>query len=310
MQRQLPDPLYFETGPDNQPTMTVQPGEVFEIQTKMNRGPHPDEVPDELRDEWVEHRALYESLGLPPGGNPSSGAVYVEGAEPGQVLVVHVESIEPHGIGYTQYRGNTAAMPGWLGDSNVGPTHKAVRIRDAQIIWNDRLSLPISPMLGVVGVAPSREKRHNGWAGEWGGNFDIQEITGGAQVHIVVQVPGALLHVGDMHARQGDGEICGGGGIETGGVARLRVELRDRPEGMTWPRIENDEYIMTTACEKPAEDAFRIALTEMILWLEACYGMSQGEAYIFLSQCLEARVTQFVNPSYSYVAKVARKYLV
>jgi amidase len=90
----------------------------------------------------------------------------------------------------------------------------------------------------------------------------------------------------------------------------LKVSLSNTPEEMTWPRIENEQYIMTTACEKPAEDAFRIALSEMILWLEASYGMSQGEAYIFLSQCLEARVTQFVNPTYTYIAKVDKKYLV
>ena len=161
-----------------------------------------------------------------------------------------------------------------------------------------------------VDVAPEREARHNGWAGEWGGNFDIQEVTTGARVTIPVNVPGALLHVGDMHARQGDGEICGGGGIETGGIVKLMVELGQKPPEMTWPRIENDSHIMTTAQGKPAEDAFRIALTEMVLWLEAGYGMTRGEAFMFLSQCFEARVTQFVNPSYTYVAKVARKYLV
>ena len=89
-----------------------------------------------------------------------------------------------------------------------------------------------------------------------------------------------------MHARQGDGEICGGGGIETGGSVMMKVELSPKPEGMTWPRIENDTHIMTTGIEKPAEDAFRIALSEMILWLEADYGMTQGEAFIFLAQCL------------------------
>ncbi len=128
-------------------------------------------------------------------------------------------------------------------------------------------------------------------------------------MHIAVQVPGALLHVGDMHARQGDGEICGGGGIETGGVARLRVDLAPKPEGMTWPRIVNDDYIMTTAQARPAEDAFRIALSEMLLWLEDEYGRDRKEAYMFLAQVLEARVTQFVNPSFSYVAKVRKRYL-
>ena len=165
-------------------------------------------------------------------------------------------------------------------------------------------------MLGVVGVAPQREARHNGWAGQWGGNIDIQEVTTGAKLHLPVYHLGALLHVGDMHARQGDGEICGGGGIETGGSVMMRVELSSMPEEMSWPRIENDTHIMTTGIEKPAEDAFRIALSEMILWLDADYGMTQGEAFIFLAQCLEARVTQFVNPTYSYVCKVNRKYLV
>jgi acetamidase/formamidase len=304
MQRQPKSPLYFETGPNNAPTMTVNPGETFEIETQMNRGPDPDTVSDDLR-------AEYEELRNPStrGGNPSSGAIWIEGAKAGQMLAVHVESVKPHGIGYTQYRGSTSAMPGWLGDSGVGPASKVVRLKDSQVIWNDKISLPMAPMLGCVGVAPFRETHHNGWAGEWGGNFDIQEVTDGATVLIPIQVDGALLHVGDMHARQGDGEISGGGGIETGGVATLTVELRDLPERMTWPRIENADYIMTTAQARPAEDAFRIALSEIILWLEDGYGMDRKEAYMLLAQVLEARITQFVNPTFSYIAKVQKKYL-
>ncbi|MFW6175090.1 MAG: acetamidase/formamidase family protein, partial [Chloroflexota bacterium] len=306
MQRQGRDVLYYEHAPDNPPTMTVRPGETFEMETQMNRGPDADLIPEELRELYNQKR----SDDMPSDrGNPTSGAIYVEGAQPGQAVIVHVEHIEPHGIGWTRYRGSTGAMPGWLGHSNVGPTFKVVRIQDRKIVWNDRFHIPIKPMLGVVGVAPSRERRGNGWCGEWGGNFDIQEITDGAAVTLPVNVPGALLHVGDMHAIQGDGEICGGGGIETGGIATLRVELRDRPQSMTWPRIENAEYIMTTAMARPAEDAFRTALSEMILWLEDEYGMERKEAFMFLSQVLEARVTQFVNPTFSYVAKVKKEYL-
>ncbi len=306
MQRATRDVLYYETGRENPVTMTVRPGEVFEVETQMNRGRDSSEVPEELRELWDSKRSDDHPTDR---GNPASGAIRVEGAEPGHTLIVHVDDIRVHGIGYTQYRGSSGAAPGFLGDSGVGPQFKVVRIENDRIIWNDRLSFPVEPMLGVVAVAPERERWHNGWAGEWGGNFDIQEITAGASVSIPVQVPGALLHVGDMHARQGDGEICGGGGIETGGIARLRVELADKPESMTWPRIEDATHIMTTAQGKPAEDAFRIALSEIVLWLGEDYGMEKGEAFMFLAQCLEARVTQFVNPTYSYVAKVARKYL-
>jgi acetamidase/formamidase len=276
----------------------VEPGEEFEVETQMNRGPwlegHPDQ--DELE------RKLR-------AGNPSSGCIYVEGAEPGQVLIVHIGEIDVDPIGFTRFWGANGAMPGWLGGTGIGEQHKVVDIVDREIVWSDSLRLPIAPMLGLVGVAQANTRWTHAWAGEWGGNFDIQEVTTGASVHLPVSVPGALLHIGDMHARQGDGEICGAGGIEAGGRVKVRCELASRPKNMTWPRITNETHIMTTAMARPAEDAFRTAVAEMVLWLEEEYGFARGEAYLFLGQVLEARCTQFVNPTFSYVAKVNRKYL-
>ena len=298
MKRATKDILYFQTGPDNEPTLHVSPGEEFEVETQINRGPWLEGHPDR---EELERKLT--------GGNPSSGCIYVEGAEPGQVLVVHIGEIDVDPIGYTRFAGSNGAMPGWLGGSGVGAHHKIVEIKDGYIHWSDTLKIPVMPMLGFVGVAPENTRWHNGWAGEWGGNFDIPEVTTGASVHLPISVPGALLHIGDMHARQGDGEICGAGGIEAGGRVKIRCELADRPMSMTWPRITNDTHIMTTGQARPAEDAFRTALSEMILWLEEDYGFPRGEAYMFLGQVLEARCTQFVNPTFSYVAKVDRTYL-
>ena len=298
MKRATKDVLYFETGPDNEPTLHVEPGEEFEVETQLNRGPWLDDHPD--RDEL--DRKLR-------AGNPTSGCIYVEGAEPGQMLVVHVGEIDVDPIGFTRFWGANGAMPGWLDGTGIGYQQKVVEIRDGHILWSDSLRIPISPMLGVVGVAQEHTRWTNAWAGEWGGNFDIQEVTTGASVHLPVSVPGALLHIGDMHARQGDGEICGAGGIEAGGRVRIRCELKPRPKLMTWPRITDETHIMTTAMARPAEDAFRTALSEMVLWLEEGYGFERGEAYLFLGQVLEARCTQFVNPTFSYVAKVNRKYL-
>jgi acetamidase/formamidase len=113
-----------------------------------------------------------------------------------------------------------------------------------------------------------------------------------------------------MHAIQGDGEICGGGGIETGGKVKLRCNSSVKPKSMTWPRIENETHIMATAQGKPAEDAFRLGLQEMILWMEESYSIDKKEAFMLLAQILEARVTQFVNPTYTYLLKVNKKYLV
>ena len=298
MKRATRDILYFESGPDNEPTLHVDPGEEFEVETQMNRGPWLDDHPD--------GEALGKKL---RAGNPSSGCIYVNGAEPGQVLIVHVGEIDIDPIGFTRFGGANGAMPGWLGGSGVGEHHKVVKIEDGYILWSDDLKIPVAPMLGVVGVSPEHTRWAHAWAGEWGGNFDIQEVTTGASVHLPINVPGALLHIGDMHARQGDGEICGAGGIESGCRVRITCELAERPKSMTWPRITDETHIMTTAMARPAEDAFRTALAEMVLWLEEEYGFSRGEAYLFLGQVLEARCTQFVNPTFSYVAKVNRKYL-
>ena len=153
MQRANKDILYFETGPDNAPTMWVDPGEEFEVVTQMNRGPWLDDHPDGER--------LREVL---RAGNPSSGCIYVNGAEPGMALVVHVGAIETEPFGFTNYRGSTGAMPGWMGDSGVGRHHKVVQIRDGNILWSDSLQIPIEPMLGVVGVAPKYDRWTNAWA--------------------------------------------------------------------------------------------------------------------------------------------------
>jgi len=298
MQRATKDTLYFEIGPENKPTLRVAPGEVFEVETQINSGPWLDGHPD--------REALARKL---RGANPASGCIFVEGALPGQLLIVHVGDIELDRIGFTRYGGSTGAMPGWLGPSGVGEQQKVVQIKDREVLWSDALALPVAPMLGVLGVAMEHTRQTTIWAGTWGGNMDIQEVTTGASVHLPVFVPGALLHVGDMHAIQGDGEICGAGGIEAGGRVRLWCDLSPIPKHMTWPRITNETHIITTAQARPAEDAFRLALVEMILWLEEEYGLSQGEAYLLLGQVLEARCTQFVNPTYSYVCKINRKYL-
>ncbi len=307
MKRQPKHPLYYTYSRFNDTTMTVAPGQWFEVETQMNRGPDADQVDPALRELYNAHRSDTMRTDC---GNPTSGSITVEGAKPGDMLTVHIGEITTIPIGWSRYGGSTGAMPGWLGHSGIGPQFKLCRIENGMIQWSDRLSLPVRPMIGCVGVAPARDEAYdNGWAARHGGNFDVQEITTGARVHLPVNVDGAGLQIGDMHAIQGDGEICGGGGIETGGTVRVMVDLSRCPDEMNWPRIENDTHIMTTGIDKPAEDAFRIALSELILWLAQGYGMDRGEAYLLLGQVLEARVTQFVNPTYTYLCKVHRDYL-
>lgn len=298
MQHQPADPLYFETGPANPPTLRVTSGEEYEIQTQLNRGP------------WFETHPEGERLRqLLRGGNPSSGCVFVEGAKPGGMLSVEIGPITLDPIGFTNYRGSNGALPGWLGPSGVGPCHKVVEIREGRILWSPQRALVARPMLGFVGVSAEYETFGNVWCTRYGGNFDVQEITTGATVHLPVAVDGALLHIGDMHAIQGDGEICGAGGIEASGLVKVTPRAGELPPSMTWPRISNAEAIMVATQAKPAEDAFRLGLEEMVKWLAEDYGFTPQEAYLYLGQVLEARVTQFVNPTYTYLLKVRREFL-
>ena len=297
MQRQTTEVLYFETSRHNDPTMRVRLGEVFEVQTQMNAGPWLDDHPD--------GEMLRKKL---RGGNPSSGCIHVEGVEPGQVVSVHIEDVRLDEVGYSQFSPRINTFPNWLGN-DFGTHHRIVRIEDGWIHWSDSLKLPAKPMVGFVGVAPAHEAFANAWGGTWGGNLDVPEVTTGAAVHLVVNVPGALLHVGDVHAIQGDGEICGAGGVETSALLRLRCEVDARPERMTWPRITTDEYISVVGNARPAEDSFRLALQDLIYWMVDDCGFAMAEAWLLLGQVLEARMTAIVNPTYSYIAKIRREYL-
>ncbi len=297
MQRQTRDVLYYTHSRNNQPTLWVDPGETFEVETELCTGSWLQDISDVYRPE------------LAVGPNPSSGCTYVRGAQPGDVLAVRIESIEPDELGYTGFAPGANPFPDWIRQKEWGVVTKTVRIRDGYVEWSENFKLPVRPMLGVVGTAPAREELLNSRNGPHGGNLDAQEVTAGATIYLPVYVEGALLHVGDAHAIQGDGEICCGGGIECRAKARLTVDVLPGPPRMTWPRLVNATHIACFGCARPAEDAFRLAVQELVYWLADDYGFAEPEAVLFLGQVLEARCTQFVDPLYTYIAKVPLAFL-
>ena len=301
--RQGPSPLYYEASATNRTTLSVEPGEVFEVVTQMNRGPDISAVPHDLRDDWSKYNS-YEV----ERANPSSGAIWVYGAKPGMAIEVVIEDMELAPIGYAMFAGNNRLFPSTPVTASDRAAARVVRIRGDRVIWDRGLTIPAQPMVGMVAVAPSHEAQSTVRVGHWGGNMDVQELGPGARVRLVVNVPGALLHLGDVHAVQGDGEI-GGTGVETGALLRLRVELMQRPAEMLWPRIITADRIFTVAADRPAERAFRLAVNELIRWLHADYGLEPREAVLLLGQVLEARATQVVNPTITYVAGVRQELL-
>jgi amidase len=292
------DVLYFETGGGNPPTARVEPGEPFAVITQLNRGAWLDRLPTSERDH-LGRRLV--------GDNPSSGCIAVTGVHAGDMLSVQIGAIDLDPVGFTRFRGFNDATPRSL---RLEMVEKTVEIREGFIRWSDALRLPTRPMLGFVAVAPSRERFANTAAGTWGGNMDAQELGPGSTVHLRAQCDDGLLHVGDMHAIQGDGEICGAGGIEASGRVDLTCRISSpAPVALHWPRFENETHIGVIAQARPAEDAFRNALGDLLGWLTDDYGVSLDDAYILLGQVLESRIVAYVNPTFSCVAKVAREYL-
>jgi acetamidase/formamidase len=295
MQTVRRDVVYRHHSRYNQPAATVSPGEVFKAETELCSGPWLRSVEDRWRP------------GIGSGPNPTI-VVAVEGARAGDCLAVHIHDIVTDEVGYTANSGG-GIFPDWIRHVGWGVITKTVRIRQGFVEWSDTLKLPIAPMIGVLGTAPKTEVFSNSWPGPHGGNMDVQEVRAGATVYLPVSVDGALLHIGDVHALMGDGEICGAGGIECRGEVTLSVDVLARPERMHWPRIVDETYITAVGCARPAEDAFRIAVEQLLYWMVDRYDLEITEAFMLLGQVLEARVTQFVDPLYTYVAKIRRRYL-
>ena len=172
----------------------------------------------------------------------------------------------------------------------------------------DPVTVELEPMIGRMAVAPDRgEVIWNAAPGNFGGNMDTPEIREGVTVYLPVFEPGAYFYFGDVHGLQGEGEITGTG-LETTAEVTFEFDLI-KGKSIAWPRIENDEYLMVAGSVRPLMDAFRIAHTEIIFWLEDDYGLDRWEALQLLSQVGKARIGNVVDPHYTVVAMYPKKYL-
>ena len=263
-----------------------------------------------------ENRLTDESMRISeatqfPYTNPQTGPVYIEGAEPGDTLSVTIEAIE-----LTRDWAVTCLVPefGLLSTTSAtrmlhAPLNERVRklpVHDGRV-WFGDYSRPVAPFMGTIGTAPKLEAINSLTPGSYGGNMDCPETCPGNTLHLPVNVEGALFFCGDGHAAQGDGEI--------GGVAcEIPVDLVCRfdlikGQAIRWPRITNDQYIMSVGCARPLEDATRIACADLVEWVAHEQGMNREEALLWLTQVIELRVGNAVDPNYAVVAKLQRRYL-
>jgi amidase len=252
--------------------------------------------------------------------NPQTGPFYIEGAEPGDTLAVHFASIEPRGkygaSTTTPLFGSLTAthltallhppLPEltWIYLIDRGSRLVRYEARDSDL----RVELPLDPMHGTVGVAPALgEVRSSLVPGDFGGNMDTPEMRAGVTCYLGVNVPGALFSFGDGHARQGEGETCGVA-VEAAMDSVVVVDLL-KGRRTPWPRIESDDELMTAGSVRPLEDAFRIAHSQMVQWVGELTGLSPMDAYQLVTQIAKTPVANVVDPNYTVVTKIAKKYL-
>jgi amidase len=283
----------------HQPVVTVDPGTRLRIETELNIGDVLHEPGDVFEPEMVRFPYL----------NGATGPIEVVGATPEHVLVCDVEEIELIPPGFTALMPRAGPFVDWIRHRGFGVHARVVDIADGHVLWDENLRLPVKPMVGVIGTAPLLEAISTIDCGRHGGNLDAQEITPGTRVYLPIAVDGARFFLGDCHAIQGDGELCGLGGIEVRTRTTVRLDLIPRMADMRWLRFETGSHIGSIACARPLEDAFRLAIEELITWMTVEYGFAAPDALLLLGQVAEARCSQLANPHYTYVAKIAKRFV-
>jgi amidase len=261
-----------------------------------------------------------DTLSLVKGDNPLTGPFYIENAEPGDTLAVKILDLQVdsnQGVGafgpgfgalnatnYTAMLGPALPEKIWFYPIDHATNTAKFDALDSKFF----VSIPLHPFFGCIGVAPAGgEARSSIVPAEFGGNMDSPEASAGNTVYFPVNVPGALLYVGDGHAAMGDGEIAGTA-IEVPLHARFQVTVI-KGQKIAWPRFENEDSIMAVGAYRPVDDALRIAFTELVAWIKKDYGLSEMDTYELLTKVGRIRLSEMVDPNYVVVASIEKKYL-
>jgi amidase len=296
-----PSTFHRQFSAANKPVLTVFPGDTIHTTTVDAGG----------TDEKSVERVL--------GGNPETGPFYIETAAPGDILAVHLTRL--------RLNRDWAISDDGIVDRGVD-SDLAVKMKDGfkNVRWHldiqrgvassekpgehlARYTVPLRPMLGCVAVAPrsTQAPPGTGDSGRWGGNMDFNEIVEGATVYLPVNVPGALLYVGDAHAAQGDGEL-NGNALETSMDVEFTVDVLPHKTIMG-PRVESVTHIMAMGLAGSLDDAFRAATANMAQWLTDEYKLTPSEIAQVLGTSAEYKVSEVADRNAGIVLKIAKERL-
>jgi amidase len=294
---------HYVYGPYAEPVLQIQPGDVVEAETR-------DAFGGKIRS---ESDLPSEHLNL-PFANPQNGPIAVSGAKKGDVVAIRILDIEPRGpqpVGttclITEFGGLVGTKQTAMLNDPLPEVVKKMVVTRAGIVFNDKITLPYEPFIGTLGVSPQIEAVSSVQPDYWGGNMDLPDMAPGAVAYFPVFRDGAYVYLGDCHATQGDGELCGVA-VEIPATVTLQIDLI-KAWPIAWPRLETEDFIMAIGSARPMEDAARIAYRELITWLGADYGFDKIEAYLLLSQAGRVRLGNMVDPKYTLGAGILKRYL-
>jgi acetamidase/formamidase len=253
--------------------------------------------------------------------NPQTGPFYIEGAEPGDTLQVHIDKIDlnrefgwggaiPYfGLMAPEYKTAmiTPPVPDKLYAWRLDKSRK-VGTLDMPNSKIGKIEVPLRPFFGTIGTAPAGKECISSLVpGSHGANMDFNEVVEGVTMMFPVYEKGALFMLGDGHAAQGDGEIMGAA-IETSFNVRFTVNVI-KGKKIGWPRLINDKYIMSIGSTRPLIDALRLACADMINWLVEDYGYDKLDALQLLGQTAMLKIANVVDPQFSVACALDKKYL-
>ncbi|MCL2893946.1 acetamidase/formamidase family protein [Brenneria tiliae] len=295
--------FHYTIGPYSTPVLTIDPGDRVIVDTR-----------DAFEGAIQSERDIPSQLLKMPFLNPQNGPIMVKGAEKGDVLAVYIESMlprgeDPHGICamIPHFGGLTGTDLTAMLNDPLPEKVRLIKLDSEKVYWSKRHTLPYKPHIGTLSVSPEIDSINSLTPDNHGGNMDVPDIGPGSITYLPVRSPGGRLFIGDAHACQGDGEICGTA-VEYPSVTTIRVDLI-KNWSINWPRMENDTSIMSIGSARPLEDATRIAYRDLIYWLVEDFGFEQWDAYMLLSQCGKVRLGNMVDPKYTVGAMLDKTLL-
>jgi len=294
---------HYTIGPYSDPVLRIAPGDRVVVETR-----------DAFEGAVKTEQDLPSKVLRMPFVNPQNGPIMVEGAEKGDTLAVHIESMLPRG---PNPRGTCAMIPQFGALSGTSLTAllapdlpeivRKIDVDEKGVYWSKRVTLPYRPHIGTLSCSPEIDSINTLTPDSHGGNMDLPDMGPGSITYLPVRTEGARLFIGDAHACQGDGEVCGTA-VEYPSTTTIRVDLI-KQWSIEWPRLETEHLLMCIGSARPLEDAARIAYKDLVLWMEAAYGFDRWDAYMLLSQCGIVRLGNFVDPKYTVGAGILKKYL-